>query len=1501
MTVGVPFSDFVDGEELQQGDTVVGLRNGLDTKFDFPGDGFKDASGNYLLKYLSSGPDNINSLQIRNSPTGVPVSLIPTGSDTHSGILISSRNDGNVYIVSPSSGHIFISNIGNGNTTIDVLGMGNFKVNTNTGYLIVNNTDPYNAVSDDITLSADSDVTLPTQHAVKTYVDGHISSTTFFIATLVATTTNLSATYDNGTSGVGATLTAISNGAAVIDDIVLSLGDIVLFKDQSAAFQNGVYSLIQVGDGSNPAIYERYIYFDDVAEIKQGYVTFTIEGTQNARKGYQLISVVVDIGVDDIDYQQITIPTLSSSVDNTIVRFDGTSGGQIQDTGITIDDSDVLSGATQINVDNLRLDGNTLSSTDVNGDITIEPNGTGKINLDSNEVYISQALIHAGDSNNNITFGSDTQDFQTGGSSRLDISDTGVRLGATDARITSISDDTTLAADSSTLGVTQHAVKTYVDSQTGDVSDSTFITNTDETATLPNSDPLSAKATGILASTTTTGALTTRVLTGTSNQINIANGDGASDPTFTLSATIVTPGTLTLGGTFFVTGQNIEATSGNVTIITDNSSAIDLSSPTVLIEQDLVHAGDPDNKITFGTDTQNFQTGGASRMDISDTGVRLGGSDARITAISDDTTMAADSSTLGVTQHAVKTYVDSSTPSLNQTFITNTDETGSLPNSDPLSAKATGILASTTSTGALTTRVLTGTANQVAVSNGDGSGTPTFSLPSTLIAPGTFQATTSINIGGAGATVTSISTDGTLASNSDTLLSTQKAIKAYVDATVVPLQFATAALVATSNITLSGIQTVDGVATTTQVVLAQNQTSAVDNGLYTANTLGAWTRTVGYTTWANFYRLIVSVTGGLTHAGTSWQCTVGDSGTVGVDALPFVAAAFQTYTAGTGLTLSDNAFSLTAPVTIALGGTNTTSAIGASGTIAQSDGTKYTFTTATYPTTAGTAGTILRSNATNWINSTSTFADTYSVSTILYASSANTVTGLATANSAVLRTNSTGVPAWSSSMTDGQLLIGSTGAIPATAALTQGTGITITNGAGSITIAASGGGSLPTVTNSATLVSTAAGAAVWTSTMTNGQLVIGNTSGTPTAATLTQGTGMTITNGAGTITVALSTPVSIANGGTNTTSAIGATGTLAQSDGTKYTWTTATYPSTAGTAGKIHISDGTNIVASTPTYPNSATGTGKILRADGTNWVASTATYPDTATGTGTFLRADGTNWVASTATIPGTAGTSGTLLQSNGTNWVNTTATYPGTAGTSGTLLSSNGTNIVNTTATYPVTSGTSGTVLRSNGTNIVNSTSTFADTYSASTILYSNGANTVTGLVTANSAALVTNSSGVPAWSSTMTNGQLIIGSTSATPTAATLTAGTGVTVTNGAGTITIAATSVPATSEVTGTSQSMAVNTTYIANNASLVTLTLPTTAALGEFVQVLGKGAGLFKIAQNASQVIRFVSSSTTTGTGGSLTAIERYDSITLKCITANTDWIVVDNTGTYTIV
>ena len=153
-------------------------------------------------------------------------------------------------------------------------------------------------------------------------------------------------------------------------------------------------------------------------------------------------------------------------------------------------------------------------------------------------------------------------------------------------------------------------------------------------------------------------------------------------------------------------------------------------------------------------------------------------------------------------------------------------------------------------------------------------------------------------------------------------------------------------------------------------------------------------------------------------------------------------------------------------------------------------------------------------------------------------------------------------------------------------------------------------------------------------------------------------------------------------------------------------------------------------------------------------------------------------------------------------------------------------------------------------------------------------------------------------------LTNGQLAIGSTGADPVASTLTAGTGVTITNSAGAITINATGGALTwTDVTGTSASMAVNNGYLADNAGLVTLTLPSTAAQFSLISVAGIGAGGWKIAQNANQKIIFGITTTTTGVGGSLASTNANDCVSLLATVggASTTWTVLNSIGNLTVV
>lgn len=156
-----------------------------------------------------------------------------------------------------------------------------------------------------------------------------------------------------------------------------------------------------------------------------------------------------------------------------------------------------------------------------------------------------------------------------------------------------------------------------------------------------------------------------------------------------------------------------------------------------------------------------------------------------------------------------------------------------------------------------------------------------------------------------------------------------------------------------------------------------------------------------------------------------------------------------------------------------------------------------------------------------------------------------------------------------------------------------------------------------------------------------------------------------------------------------------------------------------------------------------------------------------------------------------------------------------------------------------------------------------TAQSTYAAGDILYASAVNTLSKLVKGADTEVLTLAAGLPTW--------------------AAATGGGGITWNN-----------------VAGTTQTAAVDNGYVCANAALTTVTLPTTAPFGSVVRVTGLGAASWKIDYGTGVLIHFVDTGTdTTITTGSLTCQDRYGSVELLCVVADTTWNVISSGGNIT--
>jgi len=149
--------------------------------------------------------------------------------------------------------------------------------------------------------------TASTDAATKQYVDDVAQGLHIHPSVVAGTTANLTATYSNGTSGVGATLTNSGTLAAFSSDGVSpAQNDRVLVKNQTTQLQNGIYTLTTVGSASVAWVLTRATDMDQSVEIDGGDFVFVTGGTTLDNTGWVQTEVGVVVGTNNIIFTQFS-------------------------------------------------------------------------------------------------------------------------------------------------------------------------------------------------------------------------------------------------------------------------------------------------------------------------------------------------------------------------------------------------------------------------------------------------------------------------------------------------------------------------------------------------------------------------------------------------------------------------------------------------------------------------------------------------------------------------------------------------------------------------------------------------------------------------------------------------------------------------------------------------------------------------------------------------------------------------------------------------------------------------------------------------------------------------------------------------------------------------------------------------------------------------------------------------------------------------------------------
>ena len=315
----------------------------------FSSDSFSVSSGAVSIK-----PSGVSNSQLVNSSITIGSTSVSLGSTSNTLAGLQQVDIDNIRI----DGNTISATDTNGGISLDPNGTGHVSVNS---ARIENLANPEN----------------PQDAATKAYVDSatqglHIHATVkAATGATLASITGGTVTYDNGTDGVGATLT-LGTALTALDNYNLQNGDRILVKNQATAAHNGIYRWATGG-----TVLTRATDFDTAAEIAGGDFVFVDSGDNYANTGWVTADEVNTVGTDAVNW----------------IQFSG-AGTYLAGTGL------VLDGST-FNINLATNSGLLITSDELQVNSTIAGNG----------LTFSNGVIAVGGTSDRISVTSDAIDI----------------------------------------------------------------------------------------------------------------------------------------------------------------------------------------------------------------------------------------------------------------------------------------------------------------------------------------------------------------------------------------------------------------------------------------------------------------------------------------------------------------------------------------------------------------------------------------------------------------------------------------------------------------------------------------------------------------------------------------------------------------------------------------------------------------------------------------------------------------------------------------------------------------------------------------------------------------------------------------------------------------------------------------------------------------------------------------------------------------------------------